>query len=142
MMAACARQGRRSKRLLLAAAMLLAATLAGCLSLQSDTVYFVHGTVRDTEGRPVPGVIITAAGGDAVAESDEDGRWILTGVRNEMIVSAHKDRWTFAPAAVTVSPEQPQGRLRGHSRRNHGKGKGDAPAAGSRSTGPKRNRVH
>lgn len=104
MMAACARQGRRSKRLLLAAAMLLAATLAGCLSLQSDTVYFVHGTVRDTEGRPVPGVIITAAGGDAVAESDEDGRWILTGVRNEMIVSAHKDRWTFAPAAVTVSP--------------------------------------
>lgn len=88
----------------MAAAVLLAATLAGCLSLQSDTVYFVRGTVRDTEGRPVPGVTVTAAGGDTVAESDEDGRWILTGVRDEMVVSAHKDRWTFTPAAATVSP--------------------------------------
>jgi tetratricopeptide (TPR) repeat protein len=67
----------------------------------------VSGSVKDTQGNPIPGATVTATGGDRTFEAttDDEGRWALLGFRTgayEFTVTAEG----FAPQAYNQQIRQ------------------------------------
>jgi uncharacterized repeat protein (TIGR01451 family) len=64
-----------------------------------------HGTIRDDQGNPIPGVTLEIA--DKTTTTDALGNWEINGLVDETTytVTASKDGYTFAPTTVDIGNE-------------------------------------
>lgn len=93
----------------LAAIIALALFIAGCsngvgeiLGGKRDEISFVNGTVLDGDGRPMAGVQIV--GNTRTTTTDASGRWTMSGLTDEILLTPRLDKWRFEPTSRRAKP--------------------------------------
>lgn len=92
---------RDKKFVLLLMVLVLSLVLTGCFAgsnSPSESTYSISGQVVDAETEEgVEGITIVVAGQNVVAETDEEGRWTLDGVKGEATIVPTAKGYTFEP---------------------------------------------
>lgn len=81
--------------------------LVGCIGGDSTRTYSVSGTIQDSEGSGISGVVLLLEGSDIepfVAEpTDADGKWSADSLKGKVTITPELEGWIFNPAQIEVT---------------------------------------
>ncbi len=76
--------------------------LNGCSEGEPDT-YEISGTVVDSDGSGLQGVIIEFGAGISSGLTGANGSWSKAGLEGSVTVTPRREGWTFQPPSITVN---------------------------------------
>lgn len=94
--------GRRTVGLI--ALLIAALSLTGCIRWGWwSSTYTASGTVVDENGVGIPEVTLVFGSDFGMTETDNDGNWVMNGLRGEVTITPIKEGWIFEAKQVTRS---------------------------------------